>query len=640
MERESFENDDVAKLMNEAFVNIKVDREERPDIDKVYMTVAQMMTGRGGWPLTIIMTPDKIPFFAGTYIPKSDRYGQMGMLSLIPRVQDLWKSERDEIESTGRQIAKSLQDDAPSLLNGELNEEDLAAAFNFLSGRFDTKQGGFGTSPKFPTPHNLMFLLRQWKRTNDEYALHMVVKTLKAMRKGGIFDQIGFGFHRYSTDASWLLPHFEKMLYDQAMLIMAYSEAYLATGDEEFAEAVEEIVTYVERDLMSPEGAFYSAEDADSEGVEGKFYVWTEKEIRGLLNKDEAKVFTQVFNIRPEGNFHDEATREQSSTNIPHISYSLSVTAKALGYELEQVTELVESARVKLLKHRSTRVRPHLDDKVLTDWNGLMIAALAKASRIVGSERYLELAERSLEFVLSTLQKDGRLWHRYRDGETAILGFLDDYAFLTWALVELFETTFNLRYLDQAIALTDEMLEHFWDSTNNGLFFSGDFGEQLIARKKDAYDGAIPSGNSVALYNLIRLARLLGRTDYEEKANQINSAFSGSVRRAHSGFTMMLLGADFVIGPSFEIVIAGDPEKEDTQAMISATRTAFLPNKVILLRAGGTESTHVTELAPFTKFHEQVDGKATAHVCIDFNCKLPTTDVSQMLRLLGITDES
>ncbi|UCE11872.1 MAG: thioredoxin domain-containing protein [Candidatus Thorarchaeota archaeon] len=637
METESFEDDEVARLMNEAFVNIKVDREERPDIDKVYMSVAQMMTGRGGWPLTIIMTPDKIPFFAATYIPKDDRYGQLGMLSLVPRVQELWTSQREEIESTGVQIAASLGQVEQSGDSSELIVDDLAHGFNFLSDRFDIERGGFGSSPKFPTPHNLMFLLRHWKRTGDEYALRMVVKTLKEMRKGGIFDQVGFGFHRYSTDASWLLPHFEKMLYDQAMLIMAYSEAYHATGDKELGRVVEEVVTYVERDLMSPDGAFYSAEDADSEGVEGKFYVWTEKDIREALEDDEFEVFREVFNIRPTGNFHDEATGEQSESNIPHITRSLSASAKSLGYELERVEELVESSRLALLAQREKRVRPHLDDKILTDWNGLMIAALAKASRITGVERYLRLAERSLDFVLSTLREDGRLSHRYREGESDILAFLDDYAFLIWGLLELYETTFNLEYLKLAVALNDEMLEHFWDPEGKGLFFSGNLAEKLIARNKDAYDGAIPSGNSVAMFNLIRLARLLGRNEYEDRALEISRTFSATVRRAPGGFTMMLLAADFAIGPSYEIVIAGDPGSEDTRLMISTVRSVFLPNKVVLLRTGGEQSRHVTELASYTKFHEQVDGKATAHVCIDYNCKLPTTDASHMLNLLGIT---
>lgn len=637
MAHESFEDDDVARLMNDAFVNIKVDREERPDIDGVYMEVAQMITGRGGWPLTIIMTPDKKPFFAGTYIPKESRYNMLGMKELIPQIKELWETDQANIDEVIGKIEQALSESSSVGSKNDLSLDAVDLAYSQLSQRFDEERGGFGTAPKFPSPHNLMLMLRYWKRTKEEQALYMVEKTLQGMRLGGLFDHLGFGFHRYSTDAEWLLPHFEKMLYDQASLMMAYTEAYQITRKHEYADVVREIFEYVTRDMTSPEGAFYSAEDADSEGEEGKFYTWTQSEIKDVLKEDMAEIFLQVYNIHEEGNFEDEATREKTGLNIPHLSESVNVDVDPKQMTKQELEILLEEARTKLFIHRARRVRPSLDDKILTDWNGFMIAALMKAGVVLNDSKFTEVAEKALTFIRETMLDENRgLFHRYKGGEVAIGAFLDDYAYLVWALLESYEATFKPEYLELARDLTLDLIENFWDEKDGGFFFTGTYSEELLARKKDAYDGAMPSGNSVASLNLLRLARFLGDSQLEEKAAEIIRAFSGIIPRAPSGFSMMLTALEFAQGESYEIVIAGDPTQPDTQKMLETIREHYIPNKVILLKGTKYQSDEVSRLAPFAKFHDSVGGKATAHVCIDYNCKLPTTDTEQLLRLLGI----
>ena len=637
MAHESFEDEDVARLMNDAFVNIKVDREERPDIDGVYMEVAQMITGRGGWPLTIIMTPDKKPFFAATYIPKDSRYNMMGMKELVPRIKELWKTDQTNIDDVISRIEKTLSETISPGVKEDLTLDDVDLAFSHLSQRFDEKRGGFGSAPKFPSPHNLMLILRYWKRSGDAWALHMVEKTLQAMRLGGIWDHIGFGFHRYSTDAEWLLPHFEKMLYDQANLMMAYTEAFQITKKQEYADVVRDIFEYVTRDLTGPEGAFYSAEDADSEGEEGKFYTWTQDEIKDVLKDEMSSVFLQVYNIHKAGNFEDEATGKKTGLNIPHLSESASIDKEISKPEVEL---LLGKARTDLFIRRERRIRPGLDDKILTDWNGYMIAALAKAGVVLREEKFIEVAENALIFIIETMLDEKRnLFHRYKDGDVAIGAFLDDYAYLVWALIEMYEATFKPEYLELGKNLTLDLLEKFWDEKEGGFFFTGVDSEELLVRKKDAYDGAMPSGNSVAALNLIRLARFLGDPELEEKAAVTMQAFSDIIQRAPSGFSMLLIAVEFAQGESYEIVIVGDPMQEDTKQMVETIRDQYIPNRVILLKGNKHQSDEVSRLAPFAKFHDTVNGKATAHVCIDYNCKLPTTDTKQLLKLLGIEGE-
>jgi len=624
MAHESFEDEQVARLMNDAFVSIKVDREERPDIDGIYMTVCQMMTGSGGWPLTIIMTPDKKPFFAATYIPKETRFGRTGMLDLIPKIQDVWTNRKKEVVESSEKITSTIQQLSPGAPGEELNVHLLSSAYEALSARFDPEHGGFGSAPKFPTPHNLLFLLRYWKNTHDEKALQMAEQTLQAMRRGGIYDHVGFGFHRYSTDREWLVPHFEKMLYDQAMLLMAYTEAYQATGKPEYRQTAREIIAYVLRDMRSPEGAFYSAEDADSEGEEGKFYVWTENELRQVLG-NHADPIIRWFNITKEGNFEEEASRRKTGRNILHLKQILS----------EESASQWETSRQKLFEHREKRVHPHKDNKILTDWNGLMIAALAKAAQAFDEPEYAHAAGRAADFILSDLRtSDGRLLHRYREGESAIAAYADDYAFFIWGLLELYEATFDTKYLEAALDLNQVLIHHFWDEINGGFFTTSDDGEELFIRQKEIYDGATPSVNSVAMLNLLRLGRMTADTELEEKAAQIGRAFSVDVEKAPVAYIQLMCALSFAIGPSYEVVISGQSGAVDTQAMIRKLRESFTPNKVVLLNPTNEKSPKIHELAEFIRDQGGIEGKATAYVCKNFNCQLPTTDSAQMLELL------
>ena len=638
MAHESFEDPEVARLLNEVFVCIKVDREERPDIDNIYMRVCQMMTGSGGWPLTILMTPDKKPFFAGTYIPKESRHGRSGMLDLIPRIKEVWDTQHDDILKSADQITARLKQLSQGSTGDELDKSTLKTAYEQLSGRFSEQYGGFGNAPKFPSSQNLLFLLRYWQSTDDEKALRMVVKTLQSMQEGGIYDHIGFGFHRYSTDSHWLVPHFEKMLYDQAMLSIAYIEAYQATGKEEFKETAKEIFTYVLRDMTDPKGGFYSAEDADSEGVEGKFYVWTEDEIRQILKGEEADLIINVFNVKKSGNFRDEASGKNTGANILHLEKTLTEVAFKNKTSVDELKERVETARQKLFTARNKRIHPHKDDKILTDWNGLMIAALAKGAQVCNEPEYADAAKRAADFILTDMRRpDGRILHRYRDGHAAILANVDDYAFLIWGLLELYETIFDVHYLQTALDLNNEMIKHFWDEQDGGFYFTADDAEELIVRQKEIYDGAIPSGNSVAVLNLFRLARITADSDLEDKANKIMLAFSKDVSSVPSGYTQMMVALDFGIGPSYEIVIVGNPKANDTKEMLNALRKHFIPNKVVLLRPSDQEAPDIIRLAKFTEYQSSLDGKATAYVCLDYACKMPVTDAEEMLKLLNVS---
>lgn len=634
MAHESFEDEDIARMMNQAFVNIKVDREERPDIDNTYMTVCQMLTGSGGWPLTIIMTPGKKPFYAATYIPKTGRHGRPGMRELIPWIDGLWKDEREKIFNSADEITQAFQKSTKQEAGEGLTVDIFNKAFGQYSGNYDPTHGGIGSAPKFPSAHNLMFLLRHWKQSGDEQALGMVEQTLTAMRRGGIYDQVGYGFHRYSTDSEWLVPHFEKMLYDQAMLVMAYTEAWQATGNELFKQTAQEVVEYVLRDLQHPEGAFYSAEDADSEGEEGKFYVWSIDEIRDTLPPADAELAIEVFNMTEEGNYADEASRRRTGKNILHLTKPVEELADERNLSTKQFNNKLAGIRSRLLEKREQRVRPLLDDKILTDWNGLMIAALAKAGRAFDHQNYIAEAKKAVRFINKNLvHEDGRLLHRYRDGEAAIAGHADDYAFLIWGLIELYEATFDIEHLQQAVELNKTFIGHFWDKDQGGFYFTGKGSEELLGRKKEVYDGAMPSGNSVALSNLLQLGRITAQTDWEEKADQLICLFSSQVQQAPTGFGQFLQGVHFALTPSYEVVIAGKKEDEATQGIFHKLYSAFIPNKVVVLNEPSTSDIH--DLAPYTKDQPMKDGKATAYVCQNYSCELPVNDADEMMELLG-----
>jgi uncharacterized protein YyaL (SSP411 family) len=586
------------------------------------------------------MTPDKKPFFAATYIPKETRFGRVGMKELIPRIRSLWQEKREGLLSSAEQIVGVLKQISSESPGGELGEETLKVTYEHLSRGFDERYGGFGTAPKFPSPHNLMFLLRYWRRTGDEQARTMAEKTLRGMRLGGIYDHVAFGFHRYSTDNRWFLPHFEKMLYDQALLAMAYTEAFQAArgqedGKEECGQTAREIFTYVLRDMTDLQGGFYSAEDADSEGEEGRFYLWTQREVQAILSREEAELVTAVFNIAQEGNFTQEATGRKTGENIFHLKKPLDEIAADLAITPDELGHRLEKARTKLFDARTQRVHPHKDDKVLTDWNGLMIAALATGAQVFGEPLYEDAARQSADFILTNMvDARGRLYHRYRDGEASVSAFLDDYAFLTWGLIELYETTFEASYLQRALDLNAMMLQHFWDHARGGFYFVADDADTILTRRKEVYDGAVPSGNAVAMLNLLRLARLTARPEYEEKALQISRAFSSAVLQAPWAHTHLMIALDFALGPAYEVVIVGEPHAEDTGALVGPLRRVFAPNKVVLFCPAGAEASDITRLAGFTKDLSILNGKATAYVCRNFRCELPTTEAQQMLALL------
>ena len=631
MEKESFEDEEIAYMMNNVFVSIKVDREERPDIDGVYMSVCQMLTGSGGWPLTIIMTPDKQPFFAGTYFPKDSRFGRPGMKEIISGIKDIWLNRRNEINKSASDIVNALNNN-PASSAEKIKENIFDKAFIEFKERFDPEFGGFGSAPKFPSPHNLCFLLRYYKRSGSKEALRMVEQTLQQMSMGGIYDHIGYGYHRYSTDRKWLVPHFEKMLYDQAFLSIAYTELYQVTSEISYRQTAEEILEYVLRDMTSPDGGFYSAEDADSEGEEGKFYLWNLNEIENVLGKD-AQFMAEIFNLKPEGNFSEPVNEEETANNIFHLSKSSIELSTAHNIPENILKNKIEYARKKLFDAREKRVHPYKDDKILTDWNALMISALARASRVFQNRIFKEAAVKAADFILNNLlDEEGKLLHRFRNGEAGITANLDDYAFTVAAFIDLYETTFDLRWLKYAIRLNDILLKHFHDDINGGFFFIPDDGEKLIVRQKEIYDGAIPSGNSVALLNLMKIGRITGNSNLEDKAFKIAGYFSDQINKMPSAFTQSLVGLEYAMGESLEIVIVGERnDKTAIEIMVYLSR-AFIPNKIILLKE--PSDTELKNIAPFTEQQIQIDGKTTVYICRHYTCEKPITSLEEVKALL------
>jgi uncharacterized protein YyaL (SSP411 family) len=631
MEKESFEDTETATLINDAFIAIKVDREERPDIDGIYMSVCQMVTGSGGWPLTIIMTSDRKPFFVGTYFPKNDRFGKSGLLSIIPKIMDLWKNRRKELLDSSEEITLAVKATSKTNSGNQSGEEILHLAAGNFKKRYDPEYGGFGNTPKFPTPHNLTFLLRYWKRYNDNSALGMVENTLIKMRLGGIYDQIGYGFHRYSTDRQWLVPHFEKMLYDQALLVPVYLEAYQATNKKLFLETAEEILSYVMREMTSPSGGFYSAEDADSEGEEGKFYLWTEDEITSILNED-PDLALNLFNIKKEGNWTDPMSADKIRSNILFLTQTLDETAVDLKYPPEILKERFIKIRELLFEHRKQRIHPFKDDKILTDWNSLMITAFSKAAQVTGNEVYISFARTGADFISEYLtDKSGKLLHRYRDGDSSISGNIDDYAFYIQALLDLYETIFSIDNLDEAKYMIDLAIHDFWDAETGGFFFSSKDSTDLIVNQKEIYDGAIPSGNSIMILNLLRMSKITADTDYEEKAMMINRAFSSLISKSPSAFSQALIGYDFAFGPSFEIVISSNENDHYAQMMVKEIRKYYLPAKIVLLKTG---SNNLQNIAPYVSGQNPVNGETAIYLCKNFSCDYPITDYKKIGKVL------
>ncbi|MHC4883832.1 MAG: thioredoxin domain-containing protein [Planctomycetota bacterium] len=636
MERESFEDETVGKAMNQAFIAIKVDREERPDIDHLYMAVCQMMTGSGGWPLTIIMTPDRKPFFAATYIPRESRHGRLGLLELIPEITKAWTEKRAQVLESAHKITSLLQNSMQPQASSEVTPALLSHAADGLLKEYDARHGGFGDRPKFPSPHNLSFLLRVHDRTKSPEALSAVIGTLRALHRGGIHDQLGHGYHRYSTDREWLVPHFEKMLYDQALIAIAATEAWQATGQEEFRRQVEEIFTYVLRDLTTPKDAFTSAEDADSEGVEGKFYLWSQSELQEHLNAEEFTLFARVYNITAKGNYHDEATGRATGKNIPHLQEPLTSDETALDRLTPEEAERLAGARTRLFQIREARIHPHLDDKVLTDWNGLIIAALAKAGSAFEKKAYATAAQRAARRILTHHRSaDGGLLHRSKSGPAGIEATLNDYAFLTWGLLELFQYDMNPYWLTESLRLTDEAHELFWDAKGRSYFLSRADAPHLIARARDFYDGAIPSGNSVMLHNLVRLHHLTEQTKYEETAHALAQTLGPMAERAPQGFTQALVGMSEMLSNPTEIILVGSPQCPELAKMRSALRRRFLPGSFILELSTDEERAQLERLVPALEGRVAIDGTPTAYLCRNRSCRLPVHTASDLLKQLA-----
>ena len=630
MERESFESDDVAKLLNENFVSIKVDREERPDVDAVYMAAVQAMAGQGGWPLSVFLTPDKKPFFGGTYFPPTDRFGRPGFKTVLARLTAYWKEHKGEVLASADELTKhvaSLSGAAPA---GEVSEEPLARAVEQFAASHDPVHGGFGGAPKFPRAFAISFLLGE-RRAVKSGILPMVEKTLDEMARGGLFDHLGGGFHRYSTDAEWLVPHFEKMLYDQATLARAYVEAWQVTGNAGFAATARATFDYVLRDLTDASGGFHSAEDADSEGVEGKFYLWTRAEIVAALGEEDGALVADLYGATERGNYRDEATHQQTGANILHLETPLSAEAKKRAIEPAALEARVAPLRAKLLALRSKRIRPHLDDKVLTDWNGLMIGALAYGGAALGEERYVKAATRAADFLFS--RTDG-IVHRFRGGVSGITPFLDDYAFLALGLVELYEATFDAKWLVAAQSLARQMVADFQDAESGQFRLASAKGEALVARTKELYDGAIPSGNSAAMLALLRIGRLSRDDALEAAARKALAAWAGTIERYPSGYPVATMALRFAMGPTREVVIAGDPADAATQALVAEVRKRHLPNTVVLLHPPGEAGRAIEAIAPFVKEQGQVGGKPAAYVCSNFACKAPVTTAAELSKLL------
>ncbi|MCK9150810.1 thioredoxin domain-containing protein [Methanobacterium alcaliphilum] len=646
MAHESFEDPEIGAKINEVFIPVKVDREERPDIDNIYMNVCQMMTGGGGWPLTILLTPKGKPFFAGTYFPPEGQYGSVGLKEIVTKVKELWEKNPQEALESADKIVNVLENISQPAPREELNKNIFKETYNSLKEGFDIKYGGFGMIQKFPSPHNLLFLMRYWKRESEENALEMALKTLDNMRYGGIYDHIGFGFHRYAVDPQWLVPHFEKMLYDQAMISIAYLEAYQITGNTIYKESAEEIFEYVLRDMQSPEGGFYSAEDADSEGEEGKFYLWSEDEIKSVLDQ-QADLIIELFNIKHDGNFKEESTGMKMGKNIFHLKPDndfLVNFSKKVGSD-DELHQKIKKSREKLFNARKKRIHPHKDDKILTDWNGLMIAALAKGSRTLWNKKYVLAAEKAADFIIKKLYNGNKLLHRYRDHDAAFDGNLDDYSFFIWGLLELYQTTFKNKYLNLAFKLNNILLKEFLDKKKGGLFFTPYESERILIRKKESYDSALPSGNSVHMLNLLKMAQISKNKEIKNIATNIVPHFSPKIKRSPLAHVNLMNALDFEWGPSYELVIVPSNLDEDINSsylfesnnelskLLKKIGEKFIPNITILINNQKTEDWPFAISDTF-KNKTVINEKTTYYLCSLKECKAPTNDINDIINYL------
>lgn len=614
MERESFENEEIARLMNENFINIKVDREERPDLDQIYMNAVQMMTGHGGWPMTVFLTPEGVPFYGGTYFPPEDRHNMPGFPRVILGVAETYRTRPDDVTQTAVSMLGELQRFGSAQASAEpFSREMLDAAARGMARSYDERYGGFGSAPKFPAAMNLEFLLRQFHRTKDTQALEMVEHTCRMMAEGGMYDQLGGGFHRYSTDARWLVPHFEKMLYDNALLSRLYLHVYQQTGEEFYKRIAVETLDYVVREMCDERGGFYSTQDADSEGHEGKFFVWSPEEVEEVLGAETAALFNAYYDVTPGGNFEGK--------NILNINASVEDAASKAGVSVKQLQEAINSGREKLFKVREERIKPGRDEKVLTAWNGLMLASFAEAAAILERTDYLSVAERNASFVLNQLRRDGLLLRTYKDGQAKLNAYLEDYAFYADGLIALYQASGELRWLEEAKALTDKMVEEFWDEEEGGFFYTGQSHEELIVRTKDFFDNATPSGNSVAAEVLLHLSVLTGDEQYQRRAVTLFRLLGNYIKRYPSAFGRALGALDFYLSTPKEIVVIGEREREDTRALLREIWKPYLPNKVVAQTTGADE--RAAELVPLLRERTMIDNSATVYVCEHYTCQQP-----------------
>ena len=631
MEHESFENESIAAVMNEHFVSIKVDREERPDLDHIYQNVVQMLSGQGGWPLTMFLTPEQEPFYGGTYFPPEDRYGRPGFPRILAAVADAYHRRPGEVTKSIEQIREGLKKlSSLAASPGELSPDILTNAARALANNFDMVHGGFGTQPKFPNPSNLEHLLRYWHTSGNENFLNMAKLATRKMASGGIYDHLGGGFHRYSVDDHWLVPHFEKMLYDNAQLLPLYLNMYQITHDEFYARVARETLTYIKREMLAPEGGFYATQDADSEGEEGKFFVWTKAEVDALLG-EAARLFCRYYDITGTGNW-------EHGNNILHLTVSLDQTAKMFNKPLDEVAASIESSKAVLFAAREQRVKPFRDEKILTSWNGLMLSGMVQAYNVLGDAEALQAVRDTITFLQGHMLRDGRLLSVYKDGQAKLNGYLDDYAFLAAALLDAFEATFTPAYFDLAQQLINTMLEEFWDEEQWGFFFTGKSHETLIERTKSVYDQAIPSGTSVATRTLLRLYHYTGKADYLQRAEQVLYLVRQHMEQQPFGVGSLLTTLDFYVRKPQEIVLIGTPDAEDTQAMLRALHQQYIPNKV-LFQIDPQQVTAALEALPLLRDvlagKAQVDGKATVYVCHNFTCSLPVTDPEALTALFA-----
>ena len=622
MEAESFENEDIAKLMNDLFINIKVDREERPDIDSIYMNALQMMTGHGGWPMTMFLTPEGVPFYGGTYYPPEDRRGMPGFPRVLISIAEAYKEQRAQIASNANTIIEQLNKLNEFTVADELNTEILDKAASGIMRGFDTENGGFGRAPKFPPAMVLSFLLRQATRTDDKAILAAIELTLIKMARGGMYDQLGGGFHRYSVDEKWLIPHFEKMLYDNALLSRIYLDAYLVTGKDFYRQITTEILAYVEREMTDASGGFYSSQDADSEGEEGKFFVWRPEEVIALLGEEDGQLFNRYFDVSEHGNF-------EHGTSALHIDTELTAVARILNVTPERLNEAITRGKQILFEAREQRIKPARDEKILTAWNGLMLRSFAEAARVLKNDHYLQIAVRNAEFLTTHLKRDGRLLRTHKDGQSKLNAYQEDYAYLLDGLLSLYEATFDERWFVAARDLADTMIALFWDENEGGFFFTSHDHEQLIARAKESYDNATPSGNSVAASALQRLAMFTNDARYRDYAERTLKLLANQIARFPNAFGHLLCALDLALSNAHEIAIIGERNANDTNALVDAVFSRYLPNKVVAC-AAPNEASEIQLLADRT----QLDGKATAYVCHNYYCEAPVTEAAELIARL------